>query len=595
MAASSSSSTPYLRLVAQHGDTSEQIIRLDQETGKKSSFLYHPTDEDEPLTIPKPAELSIDYPSSLSSPSSADATSTTIYFLGGFQIISNAKQAEVHWTDDKDGKEHYLTTSRGIPFEKDAHNHPQDECWYKAMCVVPGGPRPIRRLRIKLLSLQPKTITTARVKLFKLTARVPDLPTVTTDSAPNNKSEQPATTTTSAPPSSSSSGPTPANASSDLGAVMASVSIMARSAQSDIQKTLTDKFTGLDQRLQHQFNTLEQRLSASILTTMSTTTALEEQQRQQQKQQIQEERWMRMQETTNAMIQAQSEQIMRLLEQQHAMTQTVQDLQSELLTLRQDVLLAVVNNNNKKNEEEKVVAGHATNEKVTPPRQKTTRPPRPPPIMEEEPIERGIEHTLSNLQGGDDDEDEDDGDGDDVEIEDVDTLSKTASTTTGSTSKNYLPKPVGPEPLEEGRETIEVALLDDGGTEQAMHVVHAEEKKVEEPHPPPMGGTRTSSSSAPSLSNTNTIGHVGVGPKATPSFEDRNDKNDAKEAAEVDTPDKVELEVMATTTTGHHHGDHADENPHETTTTIQVLESTTADQHERSPAPDGSEVNLIEL
>ena len=74
-------------------------------------------------------------------------------------------------------------------------------------------------------------------------------------------------------------------------------------------------------------------------------------------------------------------------------------------------------------------------------------------------------------------------------------------------------------------------------------------------------------------------GPVNVGfPKNAPSFEDRNDKNDIKEAAAGDIPVNVELEVMT--------GD--DDKA------VEVVESTNADEHERSP-PDVAVCNLIDL
>jgi hypothetical protein len=148
-----------------------------------------------------------------------------IFMLGGFQLVSNAKAIEVYITKAKmssttgkykvSSKEEYLTTIRGY-LVKDAaaaapstsassatepstgnddnngnsSNKNSSDCLYKVLCVVPGGPRPVYCVHLKLLSLQQQqptsnngtTMTTtatteqsriARVYWMKLTARLP--------------------------------------------------------------------------------------------------------------------------------------------------------------------------------------------------------------------------------------------------------------------------------------------------------------------------------------------------------------------------------------------------------------------------------------
>lgn len=525
---SSKNTTPRLQCTALSGEDADKNeilsgVPLQQETGKKSSFLFHPK---EPLRIPKPSHLVIDYSASTSS---SPKGSGQVYFLGGFQIVSNARHSEVYLTD-KNGKEEYLTTSKGIPFEKGT----SEMEWYKAVCVVPGGPRPILGLRIKLLSLKPANETTAHVKTFKLTARVPETPTTVptseqastrTTTEPNNNMNGGSSSTSMAASANSSTTTTPQAAGitqADLGAVMASLSIMARTTESGIENAMSEKYSGLEKLFQNRMATLEQHITSLTTVAASQRISLEEQ-----------TKLLVMQQT---MMEAQSDQIKTLLEQQTAMVQIVRDLQAELSSLRQEV----------KHDKEK---------KAQP--KKMPRIATRPPPSDEEPIEGGIEQTLSNLDQGEEDDEDEDGDIFSAAAEPSIPLAGTAST-------HRLSKPIKgkiPDPLVEG-EKIEVSLLD-GGT-KSMHV---HEEKVE--------GVNTVDD--PSQGDiTSPLDHV---PKIAQSFDDRNDKNDVKEA-EVDTPDKVELEVMA---------GHDDE-------IVAVLESTTADQHERSPAPDVcSEANLLDL
>ena len=94
----------------------------------------------------------------------------TQFQFGGFQLWSSAQQVEVYCGDRS---ENYLTTVKGL---KQTGN---DVPWlHKAMCVVPGGPRPVTFVKLKLGSSSSATSATTpnEVRLHKIrwTLRVPE-------------------------------------------------------------------------------------------------------------------------------------------------------------------------------------------------------------------------------------------------------------------------------------------------------------------------------------------------------------------------------------------------------------------------------------
>ncbi|CAJ1896571.1 unnamed protein product [Cylindrotheca closterium] len=153
-------------------NTEGQILH--QEKGKKSSFLLNLDDGDDSSLVERPDQTQIIVEN--------NPEQQNHFFLGGFQIVSNAKQSKVYLTG-RDGKETYLTTSRGIPFDKDSGKQ-----WYKAVCVIPGGPRLITRLRLEILNVQAHKekgetdLTLTKIRYLKLTARIPDKATTATHS-----------------------------------------------------------------------------------------------------------------------------------------------------------------------------------------------------------------------------------------------------------------------------------------------------------------------------------------------------------------------------------------------------------------------------
>ena len=73
------------------------------------------------------------------------------FFLGGFQLISTARSVEVYATrKGSNQKEELLMTCRGIPVRDKASDLSSD-C-FKVFSVVPGGPRPVTQLHLKLVA-----------------------------------------------------------------------------------------------------------------------------------------------------------------------------------------------------------------------------------------------------------------------------------------------------------------------------------------------------------------------------------------------------------------------------------------------------------
>ena len=204
---------------------------LAQEEGKKSSFLltHLTTTSPSPSSTsadqsnagnkllhsigPCPSHIVVEYKPSWSLSSSKQqqqqsatqqrdtTTSPVPFFLGGVQLVSSAKDAVVYWTG-LDGKEMYLMTSKGIKFRgtlpralTDIDPSMKNREWFKSICVIPGGPRPILRLRISLKNVRPKDSKFADVLSMKLTARLteqpPTSPTLSQSQVQTQNSSQP--------------------------------------------------------------------------------------------------------------------------------------------------------------------------------------------------------------------------------------------------------------------------------------------------------------------------------------------------------------------------------------------------------------------
>jgi hypothetical protein len=227
-------------------ETETNTATLSQDVGKKSSFLLPASPDNDHYAIPTPAHVILEY--------RVDGK-PQIFYLGGFQLVSNARHVEVYLSDQQ-GKETYLMTSKGITFKGDYH---------KAVSVVPGGPRAITRLHVKLLSLRPMMgETTARLQSLKITARCPESSAssgeaTTTTTTSGNKTTARTAPSSPLPPASNYSSPPPLT-QSDLGAAMASMSIMARSTENRIEQALQDRFASMDQNLGVRWTKMEHHI-----------------------------------------------------------------------------------------------------------------------------------------------------------------------------------------------------------------------------------------------------------------------------------------------------------------------------------------------
>ena len=178
----------------------------------------------------------------------------------------------------------------------------------------------------------------------------------------------------------------------------------------------------------------------------------------------------------------------------------------------------------------------------------------PTTTAEEEPSERGIEHTLSNLELNDTREHEfgchyPTGEATEATEEILETAMKLVPPAADSSMNQAVEVP-------EDIERIEVSLSE-SNQETLAGCIHEEEGAGD--FVPPL-----QSSQHPGL----LLARNGIMARPSRSFEDRNDKNEKKEVP-ANSSDTVQLEVLAV-------GE--DE-------TFEVMESTTADEHERSP-PD---------
>lgn len=161
---------------------------LSPDPAKKSVFwlgrdpsLVVPDGEDSP----EPQRLF-----STASPAEASFDSSAPWAIGGFQLVSNSQQVKVYLTPPNQN-EAYLTTVKGLPVTSTTNKDYQttDEVetsvkLFKSMCVIPGGVRPVSRVRLvfeKLDQTSKDTDEVCRIQWVKLTARI-----VTADGASTN-------------------------------------------------------------------------------------------------------------------------------------------------------------------------------------------------------------------------------------------------------------------------------------------------------------------------------------------------------------------------------------------------------------------------
>lgn len=251
---------------------------------KKSAFWLDDVEEKGVVReVAAPAECRIEC---------ATSAAAQELYVGGFQVVSNAKMIEVYLNDDQ-----YLTTCRGIPSgehrpEKGSDGiTPTPTTYYKAVFAVPGGPRSVRNVVLKLRSLAPKDQQVARLVMMKLTARLaPDAADSSqrvTDSSssattPEDGASLPTSPgaqaspvpapslTTSSFATASSSHPAEAGRSSDVDvqAAMMGLSLMLKGTEERVVRSTADKvcrelkpcFAAIQAQLQSLASTMTNQL-----------------------------------------------------------------------------------------------------------------------------------------------------------------------------------------------------------------------------------------------------------------------------------------------------------------------------------------------
>jgi hypothetical protein len=111
------------------------------------------------------------------------------FYVGGLQILSTAKSVKVYLQltkhtirnhipidgDNNDDAETYLTTCKGIPIQSSSNSNEENTTdtttntttYYKAMCVIPGGPRPVVAVRLQFEQ-------EVQIQSIRWTVRVPE-------------------------------------------------------------------------------------------------------------------------------------------------------------------------------------------------------------------------------------------------------------------------------------------------------------------------------------------------------------------------------------------------------------------------------------
>ena len=240
-----------------------ETVAFEQEEGKRSSFMLAAPHEDAAVFgIEAPAHVCIYAVSS-------DDNQCVPFVLGGFEIVSNSRNLEIYISDEND-KETYLTTCRGIKWHPEVNagilasasptnaidhqqQRPPDDKWHKALMVIPGGPRTMKRIRFKMLSIRPPSNTKSLVHYVKLKGRLPVVERTPPQPLPhhhvNNTSADARFTTTSASPPQQQ----PLSIS-DVAAALAGVSMMVHSTEERLAKVLESSLVqlnlGISNRLQ---------------------------------------------------------------------------------------------------------------------------------------------------------------------------------------------------------------------------------------------------------------------------------------------------------------------------------------------------------
>mmetsp|Transcript_17496 Transcript_17496/g.25876 ORF Transcript_17496/g.25876 Transcript_17496/m.25876 type:complete len:455 (+) Transcript_17496:146-1510(+) len=244
----------------QNGD---KCYSFGQEENKKSSFKLQ-FDEEE-RTFQRPCHVFIQ-----------TFSSQLPFLLGGFEFVSNSRSIEVYITESDEKKETYLTTCRGVKI-------PDNDLHFKSLLVIPGGPRSMVRLRLKLLSAQPKGTTNSCIYEMKLKGRLPPAgATIIEQPAATNQgitSRNPADHPPSAihplkiVPESAPRPPAPISPSmsvSDISSGLAGISMMVRSTEDRLMGAMKAQFIQQQQMTQQQLYQQHQILLTTLQTMQNT-------------------------------------------------------------------------------------------------------------------------------------------------------------------------------------------------------------------------------------------------------------------------------------------------------------------------------------
>lgn len=226
----------------------ENSLWLDQEEGKKSAFIL-PLDEASPLPhVAKPSHLLL------------QVDNKDTFLFGGIEIVTNARNIEIYLTGE-DGKETYLTTSRGLIV---TDSNDADTYRFKCLVVCPGGPRPVTRVHFKLLSLKPASCTGATLYLLKLKGRLPPSTAQqqSTEAQATDDAATDSTTRQAAPQPSASVAPSssPALTQADMGQAMMGVSLLVRSVETSLLESVQSSLDKMERKFDARFNRLEYML-----------------------------------------------------------------------------------------------------------------------------------------------------------------------------------------------------------------------------------------------------------------------------------------------------------------------------------------------
>mmetsp|Transcript_20623 Transcript_20623/g.42402 ORF Transcript_20623/g.42402 Transcript_20623/m.42402 type:complete len:630 (+) Transcript_20623:43-1932(+) len=274
---------------------------LFRELGKKSSYLFQQKQEGssgnpnckdkiDGYSIPTPANMVIEHDVRPATDATSESINYSSFFFGGLQLVFSAKTIEIYLTVPG-GEETYLMTCKGIPYNKDEKKNVSNEStssiqsnaplWRRALCVVPGGPRCVSSLRIKLIgSTSASDKTTINVQHIKLTARTvnPSQSSFRRPMAPKSShttSTNPQTAGRTIPPSLNRSAFAPMTSSphdsasmsseppltqSDLGAAMAGLSFMARKTEENITALFKQQSKKMEDHLESYFAGIDQQM-----------------------------------------------------------------------------------------------------------------------------------------------------------------------------------------------------------------------------------------------------------------------------------------------------------------------------------------------